>query len=426
MRRAVMIGELLLLAWVGTLIAPGSEVRAEPAPGDVFREFPWWNETGDAGGALRVGGKRGQEHPDRGWAHGYVNAPVVLDDDFDLQHATRAEAVIEKILCHDGTQGLAIQVNEHDWLDVPEAEGIPEPPWEYQHHVYPTLDVPLDWLEPGRGNRFRMRVSPEHSWNWPQNLIYGVHFRVYYDPAEKPHPTGEITGLRPGDTIGRSVPLECDARSPDGEIVRVEYVGHYEDVNFEGDGRWRRWHYHFFHGRIVHHLGTATERPYRVTWDTSWVPDQDQPVTLAARLVDGTGLISMTEAIEGLKLVRPGLSVELCKPHHVPKRWVTRKGEKQERFDVAGDLSRAVAAQLAWVSWSPGYMNGIFVNGREVFRNEGPKYQYYAHRITLDDVSPFRQGENTLATGASPRGHHGMEVNWPGIMVLIRYRTEAE
>jgi len=35
-------------------------------------------------------------------------------------------------------------------------------------------------------------------------------------------------------------------------------------------------------------------------------------------------------------------------------------------------------------------------------------------------------GENTLATGASPRGHHGMEVNWPGIMVLIRYRTEAE
>ena len=75
---------------------------------------------------------------------------------------------------------------------------------------------------------------------------------------------------------------------------------------------------------------------------------------------------------------------------------------------------------------APGDMNGIFVNGREVFRNEGPKYRHYAHRITLDDVSPLRRGENTLATGASPRGHHGMEVNWPGIMVLIRYRTEAE
>lgn len=400
--------------------------QAEPVPGDVFREYTWWNRTGDAGGSLRVGGKHGNKHPDRGWAHDYINAPVTLDYDFDLGHATKAEVVIEKILCHDGTKDLAIEINGHEWLEVPEASGIPEPQWEYQHHIYPTLAVPLASLKPGQGNQFRMRVSPEHSWRWPQNLIYGVHFRVYYDPDKKPHPTGLVTGIQSGAAIGGSVELQCDAKIPNGKIVRVDYVGHYEDVNFEGDGRYRRWHYHFFHGDITHHLGSAKARPFRVDWDTSWVPDQDQPISLAARIIDQTGMIYMTKAVTDLKFVRPGLSVELCKPYDVPQKWVTRKGEKIERFDVVGDLNRAVRAQLVWVSWSPGYMNGIFVNGSKVFENEGPKYKYYAHRVALDELSAFRTGVNTLATGSSPKGHHGMEVNWPGIMVLIQYKTEPK
>ncbi|MBN2130537.1 MAG: hypothetical protein JW741_13635, partial [Sedimentisphaerales bacterium] len=92
------------------LIAVPAVAAGRPAPGDVFREHMWWNEGGDAGGSLRVGGKHGQEHPDRGWAHDYINAAVVLEHDFDLEHAVRAEVVIEKILCHDSTRGLAIEI----------------------------------------------------------------------------------------------------------------------------------------------------------------------------------------------------------------------------------------------------------------------------------------------------------------------------
>ena len=406
---------LILGAWS----APPS---AEPAPGDVFREYMWWNEGGDAGGALRVGGQQGSTEPDRGWAHGYINAPVALEaHDFDLEHATKAEVVIEKILCHDGTKGLAIEINGREWIEIPEAPNIPAPQWEYQHHIYPTVAVPLAQLQPGKANRFRMRVSPEHPWKWPQNLIYGVHFRVYYDPAKKPHPAGAITMPRSDAAIGRAVELRCEAQSPNGAIRQVDYVGHYEDMNWEGDGDYRRWHYHFFHGKILHHIGSATEPPYAVTWDTLWAPDQTAPIRLAARLIDDTGMICMTEAVGDLRLVRPGLSVELCKPYDVPRKWVTRKGVKQESFDVTGDLAKARAAQLAWASWSPGYMNGISINGRPVFQNEGPKYQYYAHRVTLTDLTPLRKGANTLSTGGSVSNQHGMEVNWPGIMVLIQY-----
>ncbi len=52
------------------------------------------------------------------------------------------EIVIEKILCHDGTRGLAVQVNGNDWLSAPEAKTIPYPQWRYQHHFYPEITGP--------------------------------------------------------------------------------------------------------------------------------------------------------------------------------------------------------------------------------------------------------------------------------------------
>ena len=92
---------------------------------------------------------------------------------------------------------------------------------------------------------------------------------------------------------------------------------------------------------------------------------------------------------------------------------------------MTGDLSKAVAAQLVWSSWSPGYMRGISINGAKVFDTEGPRYQYYFHRVTVGDLSVFKPGVNTLTTGKTPlidgQMVHGMEVNWPGIMVLIQY-----
>ncbi len=404
----------MLVILAGVAMSAG-DVFSQPKPGDVFREYVWYKESGDAGGSLRVGGRVGYE------------GSITLDHDFDLEHATKAEVIVEKILCHDGTTGLAIQINGGDWIAIPEAPAIASPQCDYQHHFYPTVHIPLSGLQPGRGNTFAMRVDAKHPWNWPQNLVYGVHFRIYYDPAKKPHPAGQITAPKSGDTLGSSVTLAAQTESSSGRIKQVDYIGLYDDVNFEGDGVYRQWHYHFFHGQIMHHIGSAAEAPYKVTWDTSWVPDQKQAMQIAARIIDERGMTYFAEAVDGLRLVRPGLSVELCKPYDIPKKWVTRTGEKEERFDIAGDLAKAVAAQLVWSSWSPGYMNGVYINGAKVFDNEGPRYQYYAHRVSLKDISCLKQGVNVLKTGMTPKVDgkmvHGMEVNWPGIMVLIQYRN---
>lgn len=399
---------------------------AQPVPGDVFREYRWFHEKGDAGQAIRVGGKQGQYHPDRGSAHGYINAPFTWPFAIDLAEAIKAEIVLEKVLCHDGTTGLAIQINDSDWFYVQEAANIPAPQAMYQHHTCPVVRVPVSAFKSGAGNCFRLRVDPKHPWSWPQNLINGVHIRIYYNPEIKSHPTGAITSLQAGDILGETVELKVDTQNSNSDISRVDFVGLYKDVNLEGDGVYHQWHYLYFHGRLIHHIGSVTEEPFTVQWDTSWIPDQTEPMCIAARITDSTGLTFQTEAITGLKLPRARRSVELCQPYDIPKKWVTRSGEKSEYFDVQGNLQQAQAAQLVWSSWSPGYMRGISINGKQVFDREGPHYQTYYHRVTLNDLSAFNAGRNKLTTGMTPKidGQmvHGMEVNWPGIMVLIQYR----
>ena len=71
-------------------------------------------------------------------------------------------------------------------------------------------------------------------------------------------------------------------------------------------------------------------------------------------------------------------------------------------------------------------MEGVYINDRKVFQREGPRYAYYVHHVSLSDLSVLEAGENVLKTGKTPKYDgkmvHGMEVNWPGIMVLIQYR----
>jgi hypothetical protein len=272
-----------------------------------------------------------------------------------------------------------------------------------------------------------MRVSDEHPWDWPQHLIYGVHVRIYYDADRKPHPTGRLVLPRAREALGAQVELAAEPESANDPIRRVDFLGHLEDVNWEGDGQYTQWHYHYVRAQLAGHLGSVMAAPWCLTWDTSWMPDQPKPFRIAARITDESGLIFFTPAVDGLTIKRPSWSVELCKPYDVPMRWVTRAGEKSEKFKVLGDLRQAVAARLAWVSWSPGYMHGLSINDRQVLEREGPRYAYYAHRVPIEDLSVLRPGENTLTTGLTPKYEgqmvHGMEVNWPGIMVLIQYQT---
>ena len=83
-RQTRLSGESTLVLALVLLVGGVSSVRAEPQPGDLFREYTYTNAAGDAGGAIRVGGKKGVSYPDRGSDHDYVNAWIAFPHQLDL------------------------------------------------------------------------------------------------------------------------------------------------------------------------------------------------------------------------------------------------------------------------------------------------------------------------------------------------------
>jgi hypothetical protein len=156
------------------------------------------------------------------------------------------------------------------------------------------------------------------------------------------------------------------------------------------------------------------------------VPDQEN-MKVAARVVANSGLIYFTEPIENLKFDR-NYKVELCKPYEQPKNWVTRQDEFIEKIELKADPKTIEEARLYWVSWSPCYANGVYVNDIKVFDREGPCYEYMKHEVVIDDPSILKQGTNIIKTGKEPlhcgQMVHVMEVQWPGIMMKVKTKEK--
>lgn len=216
-------------------------------------------------------------------------------------------------------------------------------------------------------------------------------------------------------------------------VNRVEFIGLYEDFNYEGDGEYRQWHYTFYKGVLKYHIGTSKSAPYKITWKTDWVPSQTEPVKIMARIIDEKGMVYTTPAVENLTLIKSTpINVAMLKPYNVPKKWVTRRGTKSCNFDIQNNniLSKAKAGRLIWVSWASNYMNGVGINDKELTKKDGTgSYLYYFHKIpiSIDYIKAnIHSGVNSIyAAKPDENGVHGMEINWPAFVIKIQYECET-
>lgn len=398
------------------LVSTGPSAVAGPQPGDVFREYSWRPE----GKWQRVTGPETTEPRARAFLPNAVNE-LVIDD---LDKAVRVEAYVEMLLCHAGTVDKRMRVNGGPWIPIPESDLIPgeagrgPPGTEYQSMRYPLVGIPLEQINAGK-NTFEFTCSGGTrlgSW-WPQWIVYGVTFRVYYSP-DKPHPTGRIVSPVPGAVFNDpSVTIELET-SGSRPIDRAEIVGFYTDFNWEGEGLDRQWHYRYLYGQMCSHVGTSTKGETPVKWDLQWMPTQKEPISLAAWIVDSSGIVYVSPAAENLRLARRQ-TVRMLKPYEVPKAWSTRAGRTDRaKIDVADDLGKAVDAKIVVSTWNGVAAEEIGINDRKVVLNVGRNHDlsYDEFPVPLEFI---RQGTNTVYTHSTTE-HHGIEVQWPGMVLFLR------
>ncbi|NKB72734.1 MAG: T9SS type A sorting domain-containing protein [Candidatus Latescibacteria bacterium] len=410
-------GGWVLIAWVA--LGSFTAVGAQPEPGDIFREYLW----------LAPAGRQTILDPNswRGFPENPVNH-LVLDD---LAGALRVEMYLELWGGHPGTTNKRVRFNDGEWIQIPEPAGIPGTAGRgelaaecYQYYSYTTVPIPLATLQQGE-NSFQFNTDGQvcFDFGWGQWIAYGVVLRVYYG-AGKEHPNGHLTHPLAGTAVGDTVHLEAHVETGGRPVEQVDFIGRYEDFDYEGNGQYRQWHYTYRLGKIQNHLGSATAPPYSATWTTQWVPDQDEPVELALRLRDDSGLYYMAPETVQVQLQRQGRSTRLYKPYDIPGNWQSRSHKRHAcKVYIGDDLSLARGARLVLASWN-GRHGVVGLNEEILASGVGQDHRYGLDAIDVP-LELLRFGLNRPYSESGTE-EHGIEVMWPGIALLVQYEGDPE
>ncbi|MFH1884884.1 MAG: VCBS repeat-containing protein, partial [Planctomycetota bacterium] len=100
--------------------------------------------------------------------------------------------------------------------------------------------------------------------------------------------------------------------------------------------------------------------------------------------------------------------------------WSTRVGNTDKcKTGVNDDLSKAVAAKIVMATWNGVAADEIGINDKKVVTNVGKN-----HDLSYDEfdvpLNLIKAGTNTLYTHSSTT-HHGIEVQWPGMVLMVKY-----
>ena len=394
---------------------------AAPQPGEVYREY-----------ATHNGGNRDWRVTDpearAAGAKAFLPNPVLQIAIDDLEHAVRAEAVLDRWGGHLKTTDKRIRFNGGEWLSVPEIATAPPGRAEYYYaQDNPGIDLPLSQLKQGV-NTFEGTCGVRDGYNWGQWGLYSLIVRVYYDPAAKEHPGGRIIEPAPGATLGENPRIVVEPISGQG-VARVDVLAWYDGYDEDGDGVFADWHGAYFQpyrgaaADLREHVGTAWRSPWQLTWNTHWVPDQPpRSIKLIARVQDIRGLWYVTPVVGQLSLARPGVAVKMYPTPQLPEAFGVRVNRtKTSTIPITGDdPTQATAAVLAlrtWHGWD-GHHQPLQLNDLRL--PIAGKNHHYDYDLLPIPPAAMRAGDNTL-TIRSATEHHMLEVLWPGPALIIRY-----
>jgi hypothetical protein len=364
----------------------------------------------------------------------FLPNPMMYIQIGDLEGATRAEAIIDLWGGHPGTSKKQLRFNGNAWIDIPELSTTPAgiEPECFIHQWNPVVDIPLEYLHEGTNILEGLsgpQVCKASNFGWGQWGWYGITVRVYYDPAVRAHPVGEVVSPVPNAFIGEDPLIEVSA-SGDIPIARVDVMAFYDGADENGDGVHADWHAAYVSPLsqnsmpLSEHVGTATTAPYAVTWDTHWIPDQPaQGIQFKALITDTSGMVFETPPVSGVSLQRDDVTVKHYSAEDVPEAfWVRANRTKVSKFTIpkSDDLLNATEARVHFRTWN-GINQDALINGVAVPVG-GANHEFKYTKPTVP-VSILNTGLNVVSFHA-PTEHHGIEVAWPGPGVTVRYTID--
>jgi hypothetical protein len=411
--RAVSIGTVFL-----SCIVSGD---CQPATGDVFKDFTFIPEYGHFG---ELDPDCSRDFTEESW----INKPrmVIKTLEASLENSIKAEMSVEYWGGHIGTSQQKFRINGNDWIFLPQPENTPTNPLCYHRTLLgnTSVPVPLEHLADGK-NEVQFTCGPQvcYNFNFGFYWIYSFTLRIYYDPS-LPHAEGYISSPGAGSILDDYPEIAFENTGDDDSVQCIDFIGYYEDFDWEGNGVFTQWHYQTRYGEKYRHIGSTGSKPYKVTWNTAWLPDQEQPLKLAAIITDQNGVSYMTPEVTGVMLRRTDRRVKMYRSLDVPEAFAVRVGRiKTCSIFVGDDLEHAESACLLLSTWSgkcdDGSVHEVMINGKRVSDNFG-RFHDYSYDLLSVPLAYITKVMNVISIHSLFEGH-ALEVNWPGPVLLVEF-----
>jgi hypothetical protein len=423
----IMINKSLLSIFL-CIVFSGNQICS--AQGVFFREY--WADfdpeiSNSKGRMLRVNDAELSLHERYGKRQEALsNGFTLLNVPEDLFGLESAELYLELWGGHPGTDNKRVIVNGKQTYPLGD-DGTEEKNCTYS---YPVIPLKVQHLVSGQ-NAFQFACDRGDTF-WGHFIIDEAAVRCYLKPD---HPDLKKINLQDFDARVRlqqqnstlldkaDISLSYPERF-EKSIISVEYFGRYKGFDDNGNGLDNDWHGYTHDRKYVNHIGKVTSPPFSLTWDTSMIPSQSEPMAIKALVHLKEGFYYWTEVLDGLIFPAQRNNVELYKCTVLPKPFWSRASRTvTATINLPLSPVNAKSARLKVRVWDGG--EGTV---KEHFKINGHPYSITSGQANHDlvftnvgvNVEHLKRGSNTL-TLLSDTEHHGIEVLLPGPCLLLRY-----
>ena len=186
-----------------------------------------------------------------------------------------------------------------------------------------------------------------------------------------------------------------------------------------------QWHGYQFKRKYTGHIGTATEPPFALHWDTGMIPDQSRPMAIKALIEFRNGIFCWSDMLDGLTFPsgRPRVQLYYCRD--LPKPFHSRVNHLQTAWlELPDNISKAESAELHVRIWDGGegtVKEPFTLNAIPYSVTAGTAPHDLIYTVNKVDPKNLKAGMNEIKV-LSDTEHHGLEVSLPGPALIIRYK----
>jgi len=388
------------------------------------------NNNREKGERTRVNDREMSTHPVYSKRYeGQVNGLALISIKDTILQLERAELSCEMWGGHPRTANKRFQVNGGKVYSLP-SEKTALGNCEY---LFPV--VPIDSKDLVTGTNALQFVCDRGDTFWGHFLLEEIAVNCYYKTdapflkrsgLDKFSAKPVISGGEKNDEIQISLGYE---KSYSGQISEVCYFGYYKGYDWNGTGHSSQWHGYQFKRNWTGHIGTSSEPPYKVIWNTGLIPDQEEQMKIKALVIFKNGIQFWSEVVTGITFSpdRPPVKLLYCSEMPIPF-WSRNKQLRTAVIDLDNDPDNIMEAYLLVRIWDGG--EGTV---KEPFKMNGIPYKITTgtapHDLvsTINKVEPggLRKGINKIEL-YSDTEHHGVEICMPGPALLVRFKKQSD